>query len=163
MLHCVYSQGDGMNTATRILATAAALLLTSVAQAADPSLIGGRVGAVDVPKLAKFYEAAFGLKEINRLEMPNLFEIMMNWGDSVEAAKKNTGPQIILMRRSSDAIKDEIPHLILSVPDMTAAVAAVKAAGGKLEGEPRPFGKIVLAFVIDPAGNQIELIQQAKN
>jgi predicted enzyme related to lactoylglutathione lyase len=151
-----------MNRAAKILtAAAAALLLTSVAQA-GASLFGGRVGAVDVPKLAKFYEAAFGLKEINRLEMPNLFEIMMNFGESVDAAKKNPNPQIILMRRESDDINDTIPHLILNVTDIAATVAAVKAAGGKLDGEPRTFGKIKLAFVIDPAGNQIELIQQPK-
>jgi predicted enzyme related to lactoylglutathione lyase len=155
-------QGDPMNRTTRILAAAAAtLLLTSVAQA-GASLFGGRVGAVDVPRLAKFYEAAFGLREIDRLEMPNLFEIMLNFGDSVQAARTNPNPQIILMRRESDDIKDTIPHLILSVTDIAATVAAVKAAGGKLDGEPRAFGKIKLAFVIDPAGNQIELLQLPK-
>jgi predicted enzyme related to lactoylglutathione lyase len=152
-----------MNRAKKILTAAAAtLLLSSVAQA-GASLAGGRVGAVDVPKLAKFYEAAFGLKETSRLEMPNLFEIMMNFGDTVDAAKKNPNPQIILMRRDTDDIKDTVPHLILSVTDMAATVAAVKAAGGKMEGEPRAFGKITLAFLTDPAGNHIEIIQQPKS
>jgi predicted enzyme related to lactoylglutathione lyase len=152
-----------MKTTAQILTAAAAtLLLSSVAQA-GASLFGGRVGAVDVPSLAKFYEAAFGLKETNRLEMPDLFEIMMNFGDSVEAAKKNPNPQIILMRRDTDAINDTVPHLILSVTDMAATVAAVKAAGGKMEGEPRAFGKIMLAFLTDPAGNHIEIIQQPKS
>jgi predicted enzyme related to lactoylglutathione lyase len=151
-----------MNKATRILTAAAAMLLLTSAAQAGPSLFGGRVGAVDVPKLAKFYEAAFGLKEINRLEMPNLFEIMLNFGESADAAKKNPNPQIILMRRESDDIKDTVPHLILSVTDVAATVAAVKAAGGKVAEEPRAFGKIMLAFVIDPAGNHIELLQLPK-
>jgi predicted enzyme related to lactoylglutathione lyase len=151
-----------MNRATKILtAAAAALLLTSVAQA-GASLFGGRVGAVDVPRLAKFYEAAFGLEETNRLELPNLFEIIMNFGESVDAARKNPNPQIIIMRRESDDINDTVPHLILNVTDIAATVAAVKAAGGKMDGEPRAFGKMMLGFVIDPAGNRIEIIQQPK-
>jgi predicted enzyme related to lactoylglutathione lyase len=151
-----------MKKATSILiAATAALLFTSAAQA-GAAFFGGRVAAVDVPKLAKFYEAAFGLREINRLEMPNLFEIMMNFGESADAARKNPSPQIILMRRESDDIKDTVPHLILNVTDIAATVAAVKAAGGKIAEEPRAFGKIMLAFVIDPAGNHIELLQLPK-
>ncbi len=55
-----------------------------------------RVGAVDVPKIAKFYETVFGLKETNRLELPGLFEIMLNFGDSVDAARKNTNPMVVV-------------------------------------------------------------------
>jgi predicted enzyme related to lactoylglutathione lyase len=151
-----------MKRATKILTAAAtALLLTSAAHA-GASLFGGRVGAVDVPSLARFYEAAFGLQETGRLELPNLFEIMMNFGDSVEAAKKNTNPAVILMRRPSDDMKDTVPHLVLKVTDIAATVAAVKAAGGKMDGETRAFGKSMLGFVIDPAGNLIEIIQQPK-
>jgi predicted enzyme related to lactoylglutathione lyase len=41
-------------------------------------------------------------------------------------------------------------------------VAAVKAAGGTMTGEPRPFGNggTILGFAVDPAGNRIELIQR---
>jgi predicted enzyme related to lactoylglutathione lyase len=44
---------------------------------------------------------------------------------------------------------------------MAATAAAVKAAGGTMDGEPRPFGNtgIVIGFAVDPAGNRIELIQ----
>jgi predicted enzyme related to lactoylglutathione lyase len=151
-----------MNRATKMLAAAAtALLLTSAAHA-ESALFGARVGAVDVPKLAKFYETVFGLKEIARLELPNLFEIMLNFGDSVEAAKKNKNPMIVIIRRDTDDGKDTVPHLILTVTDINATVTALKAAGGKMDGEPRAFGKSMLGFAVDPAGNQIEFIQQAK-
>jgi predicted enzyme related to lactoylglutathione lyase len=52
--------------------------------------------------------------------------------------------------------------VIFLVKDMKLAVTAVKAAGGTMTGDPRPFrnGGIVLAFAIDPAGNHIELIQR---
>jgi predicted enzyme related to lactoylglutathione lyase len=50
--------------------------------------------------------------------------------------------------------------VIFIVKDMTKTVAAVKAAGGTMTGEPRPFQGVVLGFVIDPVGNRIELIQR---
>jgi len=45
---------------------------------------------------------------------------------------------------------------------MTATVASVKAAGGSMAGDPRPFGKtgVMIGIAIDPAGNRIELIQR---
>ena len=39
------------------------------------------------------------------------FEIMLKFGESVSAAKENKDPQIIIMRRESDDIKDTVPHL----------------------------------------------------
>ncbi len=140
---------------------AAAMLLASGAQAQD-KLFGGRVGAADVPKAAKFYESVFGLQETNRVELPGLFEIILNFGTSVAAAKENKNPQIIIMRRESDDIKDTVPHLILIVTDIKATVTAVKAAGGTMDGELRPFNKSTLGFAIDPAGNRIEMIQLPK-
>jgi predicted enzyme related to lactoylglutathione lyase len=68
------------------------------------------------------------------------------------------------MHRDSDDMKDSIPHVIFNVTDLAATVAAVKAAGGSMTGEPRQFGNtgIVIGIAIDPAGNRLELIQQKK-
>jgi len=110
-------------TVSILTATAAALLLASATQAA--ALFGARVGAADAPKVAKFYQSVFGLQETNRLELPNLFEIMLNFGDSVSAAKENKNPGVIVIRRESDDIKDTVPHLIFTVTDLTATIAAV--------------------------------------
>jgi len=139
-------------------------MLLSAAQA-DVSLNAGRVGAEDVAATAKFYEAAFGLKEVNRLEFPGSLEIMMNFGDSVAAAKANHNAQVVVMHRASNSIKDPVPHLVLNVSDVRATAAAVKAAGGTMQGEPREFGKtgIMIGIAIDPAGNRVEMIQQPKH
>ena len=139
-------------------------MLLSAAQA-DVSLNAGRVGAEDVAATAKFYEAAFGLKEVNRLEFPGSLEIMMNFGDSVVAAKANHNAQVVVMHRASNSIKDPVPHLVLNVSDVRATAAAVKAAGGTMQGEPREFGKtgIMIGIAIDPAGNRVEMIQQPKH
>ena len=154
-----------MTRITTFLAGAGAALLLVAQTQAGTSLLGGRVGAEDVPALAKFYTAAFGLKEVNRLEFPGVTEIMMNYGDTVEAAKKNENAQVVIMSRDAKAAKDPMPHLIFNVTDMAATVAAVKAAGGKMDGEPKPFGKtgILIGMLVDPAGNHIELIQQPKH
>jgi len=140
---------------------AALLLAAGSAQAEGVSVLGARIGAVDVPALAKFYEAAFGLKEVNRFQLPTMTEILMNFGDTADAARKNTGPQVVIMSRKSNDTQDAIPHLILRVTDMAKTVAALKAAGGKMDGEPKPFGKTttVIGMATDPAGNKIELIQ----
>jgi predicted enzyme related to lactoylglutathione lyase len=140
----------------------AALLLASAAYA-DVTLNSVRIGAANTVTLAQFYRAAFGLWEVNRIEVPGGPEIFLNVGATAEAAKANTAPPVVLMHRDSDAVKDPMAHLILTVTDMKATVAAIKAAGGTMDGEPRPFRDtgIVIGIATDPAGNKIELIQRA--
>jgi predicted enzyme related to lactoylglutathione lyase len=145
----------------RVLAGACAALAVAGAAAADVSLNSVRVAGVDTVALAKFYQAAFGMQEVNRISLPAGPEIFVNFGATAETAKANKGLPIVLYHRDSDAMKDPIPHVILNVTDMAATVAAVKAAGGTVDGDPRPFGNtgIVIGFAVDPAGNRIELIQ----
>ena len=54
-------------------------------------------------------------------------------------------------------------HIALGVPDAYAACDRIKAAGGKVTREPGPVkgGTTVIAFVTDPDGYKIELIQRA--
>src|SRR5580693_10381823 len=135
------------------MAISAALLLAHAAHA-QLSLDSVRVAAKDTIALAKFYQAAFGMQEVSRIVNPGGTEVFVNFGDTVEAAKANKNPQMILFHRDSDDVKDPTTHVIFLVKDMAATVAAVKAAGGTMQGEPRAFGKggIILGFVIDPAG-----------
>lgn len=53
-------------------------------------------------------------------------------------------------------------HIALGVPDVRAAVDAIRAAGGNVTREPGPVkgGKSVIAFVTDPDGYKIELIER---
>jgi lactoylglutathione lyase len=52
-------------------------------------------------------------------------------------------------------------HLALGVPDVAGACEAIRAAGGKITREAGPVkgGTTVIAFVEDPDGYKIELIQ----
>ena len=146
---------------TTAMAISAVLALASAAHA-QVSLDSVRVAAKDTIALAKFYQAAFGMQEVNRIVNPGGTEVFVNFGVTVEAAKANKNPLMILFHRDSDDVKDPIPHVIFLVKDMAATVAAVKAAGGTMTGDPRPFGNsgTVLGFAVDPAGNRIELIQR---
>jgi len=149
----------------RILNTAitvsAVLLLASIAFA-QVTLNSVRVGAKDTAALAKFYQTAFGMQETNRINAPGGPEIFVNFGATVDVAKANKSEPIVIMHRDNDDLKDPIAHVILNVKDMKATVAAIKAAGGSMDGEPRPYGNtgIVIGIAVDPAGNRIELIQR---
>ena len=55
-------------------------------------------------------------------------------------------------------------HIALGVPDAYGAVEKIKAAGGNVTREAGPVkgGSTVIAFVTDPDGYKIELIQRAE-
>ena len=55
-------------------------------------------------------------------------------------------------------------HIALGVPDAYAACEKIKAAGGKVTREAGPVkgGSTVIAFVTDPDGYKVELIQRAE-
>ena len=151
-----------MKRFVQIAVLACAALVTGNAAHADVTLNSLRVGAADTVAIARFYQAAFGMHEVNRIDVPGGPEIFVNFGATVDAAKANRTPPVVIMHRDSDATKDPIAHVIFNVTDMAATVAAIKAAGGSLDGEPRPFRNtgIVIGIAMDPAGNRIELIQR---
>ena len=138
------------------------LLLLATAAHGQVTLNSVRVGAKDSVALAKFYQSAFGMQEVNRIGAAGAAEIFVNFGATVDAAKANKSEPIVIMHRDSDDLKDPIAHVILNVKDMTATVAAIKAAGGSMAGDPRPYGNtgIIIGIAIDPAGNRIEMIQR---
>ena len=56
-------------------------------------------------------------------------------------------------------------HIAIGVPDAYAACDKIKAAGGQVTREAGPVkgGSTVIAFVTDPDGYKIELIQRAED
>jgi len=56
-------------------------------------------------------------------------------------------------------------HIAIGVPDAYAACEKIKAAGGNVTREAGPVkgGSTVIAFVTDPDGYKIELIQRAED
>ncbi len=109
-----------------------------------------------------FYTGLLGMREIRRQEVPEgkytlcfvgygdeqthtLLELTYNWGQG--AYEPGTG----------------FGHLALGVPDIHATCARLRAAGVKIAREPGPvkFGTTVIAFIEDPDGYKIELIERA--
>jgi predicted enzyme related to lactoylglutathione lyase len=148
------------------LAFLAALIVLSLSAATDAAvtLNSVRVVAKDAEALGKFYTAAFGLRETNRLQTQSGPELFLNFGDSVEAARANTAPAVVIMQTAAGVAGDPVMHVIFTVTDAAATAAAAKAAGGTVEREATQFGTsgIYIAFVVDPEGNHIELIQPAR-
>lgn len=118
-----------------------------------------RVG--DLERSIGFYTGLLGMKELRRTEVPagqytlaflgygdeathTVLELTHNWG--VERYEIGTA----------------FGHLALGVPDIYDACEKLRAAGAKISREPGPvkFGTTVIAFIEDPDGYKIELIER---
>jgi predicted enzyme related to lactoylglutathione lyase len=132
---------------------------------ADVTVLAVRLGANDVAALAKFYEAAFGLKEIDHVGEPPT-EIIMRYGATVAEAKAGSSPEFLVQRREPGAAKDAMAHAIFRVSDVAASVAAAKAAGASIEGDvvTVPIGgmPVKIAMLVDPDGNVLEIMELPK-
>jgi predicted enzyme related to lactoylglutathione lyase len=117
----------------KALALVAALAIMSLSAAADAAvtLNSVRIVAKNAEALGKFYAAAFGLKETNRLQTQGGPELFLNFGDTVDAARANS-----------------------------AAAAKAAGGTVEREATQFGTTGIYIAFVVDPESNHIELIQQ---
>jgi predicted enzyme related to lactoylglutathione lyase len=148
---------------TALLGLAAATGFTGVH--ADVAVLAVRLGANDVVALAKFYDSALGLKEIDRVGQPAT-EIIMRYGATTAAAKAGTSPEFLVQLREPGAAKDPMAHAIFHVSDLGATVAAAKAAGATMNGDvvTVPIGgmSVKIATLVDPDGNVLELMELPK-
>lgn len=136
---------------------------TAMAQESGVHVRSIRVLATDVEKVATFYMKAFGMSETSRpVDSPTFKEIIINSGSTADQARKATTTPIVIATRPKDAPAGALAALILQVPDLDKAIAAVKANGGTLMRPPSKFGNLGVAFVKDPDGNQVELIAPGK-
>ncbi|MCL6436243.1 MAG: lactoylglutathione lyase [Leptolyngbyaceae cyanobacterium HOT.MB2.61] len=117
-----------------------------------------RVGNLE--ESLKFYCDVLGMKLLRQKDYPGgeftlafvgygdeadhtVLELTYNWGKD----KYNLG--------------DAYGHIAIGVEDIFATCEAIKARGGKVTREPGPMkhGSTVIAFVEDPDGYKVELIQ----
>jgi lactoylglutathione lyase len=118
-----------------------------------------RVG--DLDRSIRFYTEVLGMKLLRRADFPDgqftlafvgyqdekdgaVLELTFNWG--VDKYDPGTG----------------YGHVALEVDDAYAACAEIKRRGGTVtrEAGPMKHGSTVIAFVQDPDGYKIELIQK---
>jgi lactoylglutathione lyase len=119
-----------------------------------------RVG--DLERSVKFYTELMGMKELRRRDVPDgkYTLAFVGYGDedsnSVIELTYNYGTDHYDMGNA-------FGHLAVGVPDVAATCEKVRAGGGKVTREAGPvkFGTTIIAFVEDPDGYKIELVQRA--
>lgn len=119
-----------------------------------------RVGNLE--RSVAFYTKLLGMKEIRRTDVPDGKYTLVFVGYDTE---ENGASQIELTYNygvEKYDLGNAFGHLAVSVPDVYAAAEKLRAAGAKITREPGPvkFGTTLIAFVEDPDGYKIELIQR---
>jgi len=120
-----------------------------------------RVGNLE--RSIDFYTRLLGMKELRRRDVPDgkYTLAFLGYGDG----NASGGGEIELTYNYGVEKYEQgnaFGHLAVGVPDVAAAAEAVRDGGGKVTREPGPvkFGTTVIAFVEDPDGYKIELIER---
>jgi len=116
-----------------------------------------RVG--DLEASIQFYTHVLGMQELRRKDYPEgeFTLAFVGYGDEAE----NTVIELTYNWGTDNyEVGAGFGHIAIEVDDVYAAVAEVKARGGKVirEAGPMNAGTTIIAFVEDPDGYQIELL-----
>ena len=118
-----------------------------------------RVG--DLSRSIDFYTGVLGMQLLRTTERPDQQYSLafVGYGDESQGA-------VLELTYNHGVDRYELGtaygHVAIEVPDAAAACAAVRAKGGSVTREAGPVagGTTVIAFVTDPDGYKIELIQR---
>jgi len=128
----------------------------------EPRMLHTMIRVRDLDRSVGFYTGPMGMKELRRREVPEgrYTLAFVGYGDEQSQA-------VVELTHNWDQeqpyeIGSGFGHLAVGLPDIKAACERVRAAGGKVTREPGPvkFGTTVIAFVEDPDGYKIELIER---
>ena len=114
----------------------------------------------DLDQSLRFYTETLGMKLLRKkdYEGGRFTLAFVGYGDEDKAA-------VLELTYNWDThdyvLGDAFGHVAIGTSDIQAAVEKVRAAGGKVTREPGPMkhGTTVIAFVEDPNGYKIELIE----
>ena len=118
-----------------------------------------RVG--DLEASIAFYTTHLGMRELRRNDVPDgkYTLVFLGYGDeSSETVLELTYNYGVTAYEMGGAFG----HLAVGVPDIYANCETMRAAGVKISSEPGPvkFGTTLIAFIEDPDGYKIDLIQR---
>ncbi len=119
-----------------------------------------RVG--DLERSVAFYTKLLGMRELRRRDVPEGKYTLAFVGYAAE----ESGAGVIELTYNYGVSHYELGtgfgHLAIGVPDIFATCERLRAAGAKITREPGPvkFGSTVIAFIEDPDGYKIELIER---
>jgi len=118
-----------------------------------------RVGNLD--RSVKFYTEVLGMKLLRTTDRPEQKYSLAFVGYDTE---DKTAVIELTYNYGTDKydLGSGYGHIALEMPDVAKACAAVKAKGGTVTREAGPVkgGTTVIAFITDPDGYKIELIQR---
>ena len=127
------------------------------------SLLHTMIRVGDLDRSVEFYTKMLGMKELRRRDVPDgkYTLVFLGYGDG----NASGGAEIELTYNYGVERYEQgnaFGHLAVGVPDVRAAAEAVRDGGGKVTREPGPvkFGTTMIAFVEDPDGYKIELIER---
>ena len=118
-----------------------------------------RVG--DLQRSVDFYSKAFGMHEMRRRDVPDGKYTLAFVGYGKE--EDNTAIELTYNYGVEKyEIGSAFGHLAIGVPDVAGACERAVAAGGVVTRPPGPvkFGTTMIAFVRDPDGYSIELVER---
>lgn len=119
-----------------------------------------RVGDLDAS--LRFYTEILGMKLLRRkdYEGGRFTLAFVGYGDESDTAVLELTHN---WDTTSYALGDAYGHIAIGTDDIHATVEKVRAAGGKVTREPGPMkhGTTVIAFVEDPSGYKVELIERS--
>ena len=117
---------------------------------------------VDLERSIDFYTNVLGMRLLRKTDRPEQKYTLAFVGYGDEAAQAVLELTYNYGVTSYD-IGSGYGHVAIAVPDAAAACAAVRAKGGSVTREAGPVkgGTTVIAFVQDPDGYKIELIESA--
>jgi lactoylglutathione lyase len=120
-----------------------------------------RVG--DLPRAIDFYTRVLGMQVIRTTDRPEQkYKLaFVGYGDEAHGAVLELTYNYGV---SAYEIGTAFGHVAIEVEDVAKSCAAVRAAGGTVTREAGPVkgGTTVIAFVQDPDGYKIELIERKK-
>lgn len=120
-----------------------------------------RVG--DMQRSVDFYTRVIGMNVLRTTDMPEQKYSLTFLGFGKGNAEGGAELELTWNYGVTDyEMGGAFGHIALGVPDVAAACERIRAAGGKVVREAGPVkgGTTVIAFVEDPDGYRIELIQR---
>lgn len=119
-----------------------------------------RVGDLEASK--RFYSEVLGMKVLRERDYPdgNFTLCFLGYGDESD----HTVLELTYNHGRTDyTLGDAYGHIAIGTSDIKAACERTRALGYKVTREPGPMkhGTTVIAFIEDPTGYKIELIERA--